>query len=133
MKNEILCFMKPMKRRLTASFIHSFIHEGSSFFLGFFPCSQCVPIMFPWASQVVPPKMFPIAPHIYPIWVFLPKVQLSCMQTKEVGTFVSILQLEVKRDASIWECPMLPKIWWWANQNDSFNPKKKSCEYTPMN
>jgi hypothetical protein len=110
MKNEILCFMKPMKRRLTASFIHSFIHEGSSFFLGFFPCSQCVPIMFPWASQVVPPKMFPIAPHIYPIWVFLPKVQLSCMQTKEVGTFVSILQLEVKRDASIWECPMLPKI-----------------------
>ncbi len=27
---------------------------GEGIFGGFFPCSQCVPIMFPWSSQKVP-------------------------------------------------------------------------------
>ncbi len=119
----------------SASFIHSFIHEGSSSFLGVFPCSQCVPIMFPWDSQVVSPKMFPIAPHIYHIelW-FCPKLNSHVCKLKRWAIGAAHLFLfcnwRSKEITLIWECSMLPKIWWWANQYDSFNPKKKSCEYT---
>ncbi len=88
----------------SASFIHSFIHSwGVQFFSWVFPmfpmCSHHVPMGFPSCfSQDVPNS----TSHLSHWTLFSPKVQLSCMQTKEVShrgiMFVSILQLEVKRD-----------------------------------
>jgi hypothetical protein len=95
MKNESFVSWSQWEEGLT-SFIHSFIHEESIFFLGF----SLVPNVFPSCSHGIP-KMFPIAPHIYPIR-FCPKFNSHVCKVKRwaiwASTFVSILQLEVKRD-----------------------------------
>jgi hypothetical protein len=98
---------------------HEWMRGQDSFFLGvevgimnccFFPCSQCVPIMF----QTVPKlflMMIQISPQIYPIWF----AQISTLKYinwkgRLESTFVSILWLKVQRGASIGECPMFQMV-----------------------
>ncbi len=109
--------------------------EGSSFFLCgvrwvreqffgfFFPlfsiCFHHVHMGFP--------KLFPIAPHFYPLWF---AQSLTPMYIKWKGgplgnTFFLILGLGVQRGASIGECPMFRENWWWGNQCCFLRKEKK--------
>jgi hypothetical protein len=133
MKNEwILCFMKPMRKRL--SLIHSFIHRGLVLLLGF----SHVPNVFPSCSQVVSPKMFPIAPHIYHPIRFCPKFNSHVCKLKSwvIGAIAHLFLFcnwRSKEMLRFGSAQCYQKNWWWANQYDSFNPKKKKrkiCEYT---
>jgi hypothetical protein len=99
-------------------------------FSSMFPmCSHCVLFMFHGVPQVPKlfPKTFPIARQFYPIW-FAQSSTFMYLNWKGgllESTFVSILQLRVKRGASIGECPMFPKYWWWANECGFLVFKKK--------
>jgi hypothetical protein len=80
-------------------------HQGSSFFL--FGKGVGERNVFPWyssSSQCVP---------------------------QNVPNSTSLLShLVVQRGASIGECPMFQKNWWWANEYGPFKKKKRKCEGT---
>jgi hypothetical protein len=48
------------------------------------------------------------------------------------STFVFTLWLNVQRGASMKECPMFQKTWWWVDQYGSFGTKEKVMS-VPMN
>jgi hypothetical protein len=89
--------------------------------------------VFPLCSNEVPevPKTFPIAPLIYPIW-YAQKFNSHASNLKrwDIGEhFCFYFVTGVERGASIGDCPMCPKTWWWANQYGCFKTRK-SCECT---
>jgi hypothetical protein len=85
-------------------------------FLGFFPCSQSVLIMFPWDSQRSQDVALPIKPQIYPIWFFCPKFNSRVYKLNRWAIEEHICSYigsagggGVQRGASIGECPIFPK------------------------
>ncbi len=79
------------------------------------PCSQGVPTRIPKGSQVPKlfPKMFPIAPQIYPIWFAQSSTLMFINWKREIYTrehnsdyFATWV---AQRQASIGECPDFPK------------------------
>ncbi len=128
-----------MRRRLS---VHSwelqfffFLRRGEGML---FPCSQCVPMMFPWCSYQLTkgfpklfPKMFTIVCQMYLIW-FAQSSTLMYMNWKrsDVGEHICFY---FATGASIGGVPKCSKIW--ANQYGSFGKKtkhksKKKWEHT---
>jgi hypothetical protein len=94
-------------------------------FFSLFPlCSQFVPMRSPKgrpSSQVVPQHILNSTSALS--HMVCPKFNSPVYK---LSIFVSILQLMMQRGASIGECPMFQKNWWWANQYGPFRkPKKK--------
>jgi hypothetical protein len=96
-----------------------------------------VPNVFPSCSQKIPqiPKLFPktftMSPQNYPIW-FAQSSTLTFINWKKVSHRVPSFVYFVPRvqwGASIGECSIFQKNWWWVNQYDSFKKQKKKQTY----